>query len=58
MVVERIGSILDADRILVLDEGKIIGSGTHEELLKTCPLYKEIATLQLGEEVVNHVSKQ
>ena len=58
MVVERIGSILDADRILVLDEGKIIGSGTHEELLKTCPLYKEIATLQLGEEAVNHVSKQ
>ncbi len=58
MVVERIGSILDADRILVLDEGKIISSGTHEELLKTCPLYKEIATLQLGEEVVNHVSKQ
>lgn len=54
MVAQRVSSILDADRILVLEDGKIAGNGTHEELLKNCPLYREIAVLQLGEEAVKH----
>lgn len=50
IVAQRIGTIQDADIILVMDEGKIVGSGTHEELLKTCGVYKEIATSQLTKE--------
>ena len=41
---------MNADRIIVLDEGKIVGSGTHKELLKNCEVYKEIALSQLSEE--------
>lgn len=48
LVAQRISSILDADQILVVDDGKIIGNGTHQELLSSCPLYREIAELQLG----------
>ncbi len=48
IVAQRISSIMHADRILFLDEGKIIGYGTHEELLDVCPLYQEIAKAQLG----------
>ena len=48
IVAQRISSIKHADLILMLDEGEIIGSGTHEELLKSCPLYKEIAETQMG----------
>lgn len=54
MVAQRVSSILDADRILVLEEGRVVGNGTHKELLKTCPLYREIAELQLGKEAVSH----
>ena len=43
MVAQRVSTILDADRILVIDDGMIVGQGTHEELLSTCPLYREIA---------------
>lgn len=50
IVAQRIGTIKDADKIYVLDEGKIVGSGTHKELLKTCKVYKEIALSQLKEE--------
>ena len=50
IVAQRIGTIKDADKIFVLDEGKIVGTGTHEELLKNCDIYKEIALSQLGEE--------
>lgn len=53
MVAQRVSSILDADRILVLEEGRVVGNGTHKELLKTCPLYREIAELQLGKEAVS-----
>ena len=53
MVAQRVSSILEADRILVLEEGKIVGNGTHKQLLESCPLYREIAVLQLGEEAVN-----
>ena len=50
MVAQRISTIVDADRILVVDDGQIVGNGTHEELLKSCSLYCEIAEIQLGKE--------
>lgn len=50
MVAQRISTIVDADRILVVDDGQIAGNGTHEELLKSCSLYREIAEIQLGKE--------
>lgn len=50
MVAQRISTILDADRILVVDDGQIVGMGTHKELLETCPLYREIAEIQMGKE--------
>lgn len=50
IVAQRIGTIKNADKILVLDEGKIVGQGTHEELLNTCDVYKEIALSQLSKE--------
>lgn len=49
IVAQRINTILDADQILVMDEGKLVGKGTHEELLETCDVYKEIALSQLSE---------
>lgn len=52
MVAQRVSTIMDADRILVVDDGQIVGNGTHEELLKSCPLYREIAEIQLGKEAV------
>ncbi len=53
LVAQRISTILDADRILVVDDGQIVGQGTHGELLRTCPLYREMAELQLGKEAVS-----
>lgn len=50
IVAQRIGTIKNADRIIVIDNGKIVGMGKHKELLKTCPLYYEIASSQLSEE--------
>lgn len=50
IVAQRIGSIMDADKIIVLDEGNVVGIGKHKELLKTCSVYKEIALSQLTEE--------
>ena len=52
MVAQRISTILDADRILVVDDGQIVGMGTHKELLETCPLYREIAEIQMGKEAL------
>ena len=52
LVAQRVSTILDADRILVVDDGMIVGQGTHQELLKSCPLYREIAEIQLGKESV------
>ena len=49
IVAQRIGTIKDADKILVLDEGKLVGMGTHKELLKNCAIYKEIALSQLSQ---------
>lgn len=52
LVAQRISTILDADRILVVDDGQIVGSGTHQQLLESCPLYREIAEIQLGKEAI------
>lgn len=50
IVAQRIGTIMSADRIIVLDEGRIAGMGTHKELLKACEVYRQIALSQLSEE--------
>ncbi len=49
IVAQRIGTIMNADQIIVLDQGKCVGKGTHHELLKSCPVYLEIAKSQLAE---------
>ena len=49
IVAQRIGTIMNADKILVLDEGKVVGQGTHKELLENCEVYKQIALSQLSE---------
>ena len=54
IVAQRIGTIINADKIVVLDEGKCVGIGTHKELLKSCEVYKEIALSQLSKEELEH----
>ena len=54
MIAQRISAVMDANQIIVLDQGHISGIGTHEELLKTNEIYRSIAISQLGEEVVHH----
>jgi len=50
IVAQRISTIMHADRIVVLDQGRVAGIGTHEELMKTCKVYQEIAYSQLSRE--------
>lgn len=50
IVAQRIGTVMDADKIIVLDEGKMVGIGTHEELMKNCEVYRQIALSQLSKE--------
>ena len=50
IVAQRVNTIRDADRILVLDEGRVVGTGTHAELMTTCPTYREIVLSQLTEQ--------
>lgn len=50
IVAQRIGTILNSDKIIVLDEGRIVGIGKHKELLKDCEIYKQIALSQLSKE--------
>ena len=50
IVAQRIGTIMDADKIIVLDNGNAVGVGTHKQLLKSCPVYREIALSQLSKE--------
>ena len=50
IVAQRVGTIIDADKIIVLDKGQVVGTGTHEELLKACNVYKDIVASQLSEE--------
>ncbi len=52
IVAQRVGTIIDADLIIVLENGEMVGSGTHEQLLKTCEVYKEIASSQLSKEEI------
>lgn len=54
VVAQRISTIMDADQIIVLHEGKMVGKGTHQELLKSCTIYHEIAASQLSEEELSH----
>jgi ATP-binding cassette subfamily B protein len=53
IVAQRIGTIMHADKIIVLDEGKCVGMGTHKELMKNCEVYKQIALSQLTKEELN-----
>ncbi len=48
IVAQRVSAVMAADNILVMDKGRIIGQGTHEELYQSCPMYRELCTLQLG----------
>lgn len=50
VVAQRVGTVMDADNILVMDEGRLVGQGTHMELLESCPTYQEIVTSQLDAE--------
>ena len=54
IVAQRVSTIMDADQIIVLDEGKIAGCGTHRELLKSCRVYYEIAASQLSKEELQY----
>ena len=54
IVAQRIGTIIDADKIIVLDEGSIVGQGTHKELLANCKVYREIAESQLSKEEIEN----
>lgn len=50
LIAQRIGTILDADQIIVLEDGQVVGHGTHQELIRSCPVYREIAESQLSKE--------
>jgi ATP-binding cassette subfamily B multidrug efflux pump len=50
IVAQRVNTVMDADRILVLDDGRVVGMGTHRELIRTCEVYREIVSSQLAEE--------
>jgi ATP-binding cassette subfamily B protein len=54
VVAQRVGTIMHAEQIIVLEKGRIVGKGTHEELLRTCPVYYEIASSQLAKEELAH----
>lgn len=54
VVAQRITSIMDADKIMVLNEGRVVGAGTHKELLESCRIYQEIAASQLDKEELAH----
>ena len=53
IVAQRVSSVKHADLILVLDGGEIIGKGTHDDLMRTCPIYKEIADSQMGGAIID-----
>ena len=57
IVAQRVASVMNADQIIVLDDGKIVGKGTHKELIKKCPIYKQIALSQLSEEELSTKKK-
>ena len=58
VVAQRVSTILDSDHILVLDEGKMVGYGSHDQLFETCAIYREIVLSQMSEqEVRDHAKK-
>lgn len=57
IVAQRVNTIIDADQIIVLDQGLVVGQGTHRELLKTCPTYYDIASSQLSQEELDYETK-
>ena len=57
VVAQRISTILHADQILVLDDGEIVGKGTHEELMRNCEVYRQIASSQLSEKELGGLSQ-
>lgn len=56
LIAQRISSVIDADRIAVLDDGQLVGLGTHEELLRSCDVYRDICRSQFGEEGIPHAA--
>ena len=52
IVAQRVSTIVDADQILVIEDGRLVGRGTHAELIESCPTYAEIVASQLGEGAV------
>ena len=52
VVSQRIASVKNSDKIIVLNEGEIVGMGSHEELISSCEIYREMAKLQLGDEIL------
>ena len=58
IVAQRISTIIHADQILVLDEGKIVGMGTHQELLENCEVYEQIARSQLSAKELGQTQKE
>lgn len=56
VVAQRISTILNAEQIIVLDEGKVVGKGTHDELMKSCQVYREIALSQLSKEELGYAA--
>ncbi len=58
IVAQRISTILHAQQIIVLDDGRIAGTGTHKELLENCEVYKQIAYSQLSESELNNNGKE
>ena len=56
IVAQRVGTVLNADRIIVLNDGEVVGQGTHRQLLEDCELYREIVVTQLSEDALEEVS--
>lgn len=56
IVAQRVGTVLNADRIIVLDGGKVVGQGTHKELIESCDIYREIVVTQLSEDALGEVA--
>lgn len=57
IVAQRVGTVINADRIIVLDGGNVVGTGTHKELIRTCDIYREIVATQLSEDAVKEAEK-
>ena len=54
---QRVGTVINADRIIVLENGVAVGQGTHKELIRTCDIYREIVATQMSEEAVKEAEE-